>query len=144
MRQGLFGEGQVGNVGRPCPWQSSLCTPCQLLAPHSDVPVNFLHLIPFLQQKMGLPGVGDGLWILKSPIGWRLESSLDFGYGAGLGPEYSEAPEAAALLDGAICHLTPFLVASPFLGDDKRNLWHSTPGPFDCFILELVYIMKPC
>lgn len=27
----------------------------------------------------------------------------------------------------------------------KKNLWHSTPGPFDCFlILELVYIMQPC
>lgn len=41
----------------------------------------------------------------------------------------------------ASCHS----LSSHFVKWLEKNLWHSTPGPFDCFlILELVYIMQPC
>lgn len=134
------GEEQVGNVGRPRTLQSSLCPPCQLLVPHSDVPVNFLHPIPCPQQKRGCPGVGDSLWVLK----WSVGVSPGLWLWSRTQPGVLRGPGGSCSSGQSICPPpAPFLVAS-FLSDDKRNLWHSTPGPFDCFILELVYIMKPC
>lgn len=99
------------------------------------------HPLPTLPTtKTGPLGVGGGLWLLK----WSVGVSPGLCLWSRTRPGVAWGPGGAALPDRASASHHPCPLASPLLADDTRNLWHSAPGPFDCFILELVYIMKPC
>lgn len=107
-----------------------LSVSCELWS-SSHVPV--LSSPPSLlpQQQQGSPplslGVGGVLGLLASS-GWGLPWTLFYEMDSALGGDLLFPPLPVLLLSLLMIKIISGV----------------TPGPFDCFILELVYIMKPC
>ena len=121
-------------LGMLSPWQSSVRPP----------PAGFLSLMvmrhehplptpPFPQQRQSR----WGLVVAFHSGSGQSASLLDLGGDQA----WPGAPGAQEALPSWTEHPP---LSTRFSPDNTRNLWHSGPGPFDCFILELVYIMQPC
>ena len=114
---------------------AGLCpsTSCWLPVPRGDAHEHPLPTRPLPTTETDMLGVGGSPQLLK----WSVSVSAGLWSWTGLGLEHL-GPRRRCTPGQSIRH-SP--LASP---DNMRNLWHSAPGPFDCFILELVYIMQPC